>query len=62
MGTYGKRHLFLKSNPDLFDWQYKRAPQHENPAATWIAKRYGLSLQHALIIARLAALGPEITR
>ena len=45
--------------PDLFSWRPVVAPSR---AARRIADRYGLSVAHAILIARHAGLGSEARR
>jgi hypothetical protein len=49
---YLRRQLQL----DLFAWR-STPPWNDNRAATLIAKRFGLSVEHASTIARLAGVG-----
>jgi hypothetical protein len=41
---------------DLFWWK-PTPPRHDNRAATIIAKRFGLSVEHAATVAQLAGFG-----
>jgi hypothetical protein len=41
---------------DLFAWR-STPPKNDNRAATIIAKRFGLSVEHATTVARLAGIG-----
>lgn len=53
------RNSLKASQPDLFSW---RSAQILNPApiaARKLAQRYGITVPHALVVARLAGLGIE---
>jgi hypothetical protein len=53
------RNALKASQPDLFSW---RSAQILNPApiaARKLAQRYGITVPHALVVARLAGLGIE---
>jgi hypothetical protein len=41
---------------DLFAWR-PTPPRNDNRAASLIAKRFGLSVEHATTVARLAGIG-----
>lgn len=54
-----RRNSLRASQPDLFSW---RSAQILNPtpiAARKLAHRYGITVPHALVVARLAGLGIE---
>ena len=62
MIRYPKWPLSRNRQPDLFDWLRERELRQTNPAVQLIAQRFGLPPQHALTIANLAGIGPEVTR
>jgi hypothetical protein len=43
---------------DLFWWK-STPPRNDNRAASIIAKRFGLSVEHAITVARLAGIGGD---
>jgi len=45
------------NNPDLFDWLAERELRDVDPAARWVASRYGLPIYTAATLARQAGLG-----
>jgi hypothetical protein len=62
MTTYRKRQSQRNYHPDLFDWRREQVLRHSNPTARRIAERYGVTISQAATIARLAGIGPEVTR
>ena len=52
------RNHYLRRQPllDLFAWR-QTPPWNDNRAAALIAKHFGLSVEHASTIARLAGIG-----
>jgi hypothetical protein len=52
------RYLCRQLQLDLFAWR-PTPPWNENRAALLIAKRFGLSVEHATTVARLAGIGGD---
>ena len=63
MSGHGQRGSMRNYNQyDLFDWARERELRAANPATRRIAKRFGLSLDHATTVATLAGIHLEIMR
>lgn len=56
-----RRNILRAGQPELFSWHPTPARDSVPIAARKLAQRYGLTIPHATIVARLAGLGsPEV--
>lgn len=53
------RNSLRASQPDLFSWRSAPILNAAPIAARKLAQRYGITIPHAIIVARLAGLGIE---